>query len=138
MEAATITTKSWKITLIINPRGFLARFWCFGFRPVHFFYEIASQFPAELGYLCVEKKNILSVMLSWCWVFFPSFPIYAFVTKPSLYATETIHGKSLPSGPSHQELALITSVPRVDRAVIQKRANVATCAYVSGNAGTRQ
>lgn len=74
-------------------------------------------------------------MISLIWVFFLSFLIYAFVIKPGQYPTETINGNFLPSGSTQQELALITSAPRVDGAAIQERADIATCAYISGNAG---
>lgn len=92
--------------------------------------------------LCVKQfrieKSVDCVMLSWVWVFFPLFRIYALSTKSSQYAMETDYGNSFLRKPSHQEFAPVTSVPRVDRAVIQKRADIATCAYVSGDAGMWQ
>lgn len=82
------------------------------------------------------KKSVSSVMVLWVWVFFLSSQMCAFVTKASECTTETIHGNPFPSGPTHQELALITPVPRIEHVAIQKRADIATCAYISGNAGT--
>ena len=79
-----------------------------------------------------------SVMLLWGLVFFLSFQIHAFVIKPSQYAIETVNGNFLPTRSINQELALITSAPWIDRAAVQERADIATCAYVSGNLGMWQ
>lgn len=68
------------------------------------------------------------------WISSWSFGICVLMIKPSLCAIETFKGH-LPSKLAQQQLPQITSPPKVDGAALQKRADIATCAYVSGNVG---
>lgn len=61
--------------------------------------------------------------------------VYALVTKPSEYATKSLHTNSPTAVPVHQQPPLITPAPEIDAAGIRARADAVTCAYVSGNPG---
>jgi hypothetical protein len=76
-----------------------------------------------------------SVMILRIWIFLLSPQLYALVTKSSQYATKSMYKTPLTTGPVHQEPPSITTAPDIDAAGIRARADIVTCAYVSGNPG---
>lgn len=78
-------------------------------------------------------------MISYLYVYVFPIQVVAFITGSGPYATETISEASsaVVSASVNQLLSLITPAPKVDAAAIRERAELATCAYVRGNAGKR-
>ena len=114
--------------------GFSFQLFCYAIRFFSSFHLVQASLPWKTFALNILILRAMKFSI-WIWILLWCFHIYASVRSPGQHATQTTQRHFLPSEPTRQQLAQITLPPKANGATIQPRADIPTCAYVSGDTG---